>query len=251
MNYEDYRQEFFDLLQNPGCITSLFEHLPDIYFFAKNKDLKFVMCNKSFAEKCGVTNETGVVGKSDFDFFPNDLAQKYNDDDLSVLNGGDPIINRIELVPNEDETIDWHSTNKEPIYSHDGTIIGVMGITRNLKQSDALLHPYMTMSSVIDFISANYQSRIDVDQLAKIAALSVSQFERKFKQTFQRSPMSFVIKVRIKAACTELINTDDSVSNIALKLGFYDQSHFSKQFTRAMSIPPKTYRKQYKQKNPL
>jgi PAS domain S-box-containing protein len=245
MDLNNVKIEFLRQLGDQGNLTSLFEHLPDIYFFAKNKDLKFVMCNQSFAAKCGVHYESEVIGKTDSDFFPADLAKNYNMDDTDVMENNSKIVNRVELVPNEDGTVDWHSTNKEPLFSRDGDIIGIAGTTRNLKKAGALLQPYMEMSGIIDYISKNHASQIDIKKLAEMASLSVSQFERRFKNIFQLSPMSFIIKVRVKSACNALINTRDTISQIALKLGFYDQSHFSKQFTKHMGVSPKDYRKQY------
>jgi PAS domain S-box-containing protein len=249
MDTASIKNIFVKKLGQQSGLTRLFEHLPDIYFFAKNRDLQFVMCNQHFAEKCGAQDESEVIGKTDYDFFPADLSKNYNKDDINVISSGQIIINRVELVPNEDGTVDWHSTNKEPLYDTSGSIIGICGTTRNIKRAGSLLHPYLEMSNVIEYISKYFHTQIDVKQLAKMASLSVSQFERKFKNTFQMSPMGFVIKVRIKAACKDLINTRDTISNIALRLGFYDQSHFSKQFTNHMGISPKAYRKQYKHRS--
>ncbi len=245
MNPEEFKRSFLQDLSEENQLTTLFNQLPDIYFFMKNIENQFVMCNRAFSEKCGVHGEQEVIGKTDFDFFPNDLARNYVKDDKEVMDADQKIINRVELVPNDDGTIDWHSTNKEPLYSKDGSVMGLAGTTRNLKKAGALLHPYMEMSDIIEYISSNYRNHIDIGSLARMASLSVSQFERKFKSIFQLSPVGFVIKVRIKAACKELINTRDTISNIARKMGFYDQSHFSKQFTRHMGMSPRNYRKQY------
>ena len=159
--------DFLRELRDQGNLTSLFEHLSDIYFFAKNRKLQFVMCNQSFAAKCGVHYESEILGKTDYDFFPSDLAKNYNMDDMDVMDNGKRIVNRVELVPNEDGTVDWHSTNKEPLYSGEGGVVGIAGTTRNLKKAGALLQPYMEMSSIIDYISRNHASQIDIKKLAK------------------------------------------------------------------------------------
>ncbi|OQC30298.1 MAG: Transcriptional activator NphR [Verrucomicrobia bacterium ADurb.Bin070] len=53
------------------------------------------------------------------------------------------------------------------------------------------------------------------------------------------------MRVRINAACRLLTETDHSVTGIAGEVGFYDQSHFSRTFTRLMGLSPLKYRKRH------
>ncbi|MBF0433283.1 MAG: AraC family transcriptional regulator [Fibrobacteria bacterium] len=246
MDSEEFKTAFLKSLDNVSShLAALLDNFPDIFFWMKNRNGQFIMCNRAFAEKCGVHRESEVIGKTDFDFFPHYLAKNYVADDVDVMENERRILNRVELVPNEDGSIDWHSTSKEPLMGKDGSIVGSTGTTRNLKKSGAIAKPYTEMSGVVDYISQNFHSPLEVSTLAKMACLSVSQFERKFKSIFKVSPMGFIIKVRIKAACKELMNTSVSISQIAGKMGFFDQSHFSKQFRRIMGTSPRAFRKQY------
>ncbi len=215
MNPKILRKEFLESLEHPSGLEKLFDYLPETYFWVKNRKGQFVMLNQADAEKAGGRGEIDIIGKTDFDVFPNDLAENYAKDDQEVMATGKKIINRVELVPNEDGTIDWYATNKVPLFAKNGTIIGVAGTTRNLKKTSSMLKPYMEMSAIVDYISKNYMNPIEVRSLAKIAELSVSQFERKFKKTFQVAPMKFIINVRVKSACKSLINSTETISNIA------------------------------------
>ncbi len=242
-NPQKFKDEFWSQVSADNQVAELFEYLPEIYFWAKNEKRQYVHLNQQDAEKCGGSCEADILGKTDFDIFPSELAENFDKDDLYVLTTGNKIVDRVELVPNADGTVDWYSTTKVPIYSKDKKIIGVAGTTRNLKKASGILQPYMDMNHVVDYISKNYSRPIEVSTLAKMAALSVSQFERKFKKMFQISPLKFIIKVRIKAACRLLAQSRDHISNIALATGFYDQSDFSRQFRANMGVSPREYRR--------
>ena len=75
--------------------------------------------------------------------------------------------------------------------------------------------------------------------------LSLRQFERKFKSYFNLSPTQYIMKMRIHEACDLLCNGSRPIGDIAFALGFYDQSSFTVQFKKTMSMTPLQYRKQF------
>ena len=95
----------------------------------------------------------------------------------------------------------------------------------------------------ISYIHEHYFEKISVDTLAKTANLSRSTFLRKFNDVCKTSPSEYVINRRIQAAEYMLLNTSDSILNIAFKCGFYDAAHFSRIFTKKNGISPSEYRK--------
>jgi AraC family transcriptional regulator len=70
----------------------------------------------------------------------------------------------------------------------------------------------------------------------------VSQFERRFKHVFHEPPMRFILKNRVNEACKLLVNTRHPIAWIARATGFFDQSYFSKHFSRNMGMSPRQYR---------
>ena len=80
MNRSDLQEEFLSQL-HIGHLKSLYEYMPDIYFFAKNRNEKFVMANQIFVNQCGAEHEQDIIGKTDHDFFPKDRADSYIQDD--------------------------------------------------------------------------------------------------------------------------------------------------------------------------
>lgn len=115
---------------------NLLDNLPDAVYF-KDKENKLARVNRFYAEGFKMTPEE-IMGKTDFNFFPREQAQKMFDDDTYVLKTGNPIIGKIErtLLPNG--TYNCVTTTKIPIKNKRGEIIGTMGITRDITAYDQM-----------------------------------------------------------------------------------------------------------------
>ena len=130
-------------------------------------------------------------------------------------------------------------------------VIGIAGVMRDLQKAESLIRPYREMDEAITFVLRHYDQPIEVTQLAELAHLSVSQFDRRFKRLYQMTPMQYVLRVRVNAASEALTTSDRSIAEIALACGFYDQSHFTKQFRRQFAQTPTAYRERYHETKPL
>ena len=75
------------------------------------------------------------------------------------------------------------------------------------------------MSNVFKHILSNYASPLTLQSLAAVAAMSPSQFERRFKKSFGGTPTWYIRLIRIQAACQFLIESDLSISQIAFQTG--------------------------------
>lgn len=229
------------------ALRQLFEGLPDIYLFAKDLQGRFTFSNQIFVEKCGLKKAEDLLGLTDFEVFPRHLAEKYVRDDAQVIRTGRPLANVVELVINVGKSPDWYSTTKVPVYGEGGKIVGLAGFTRDFKKMSSKSRNYMVMEKVIDYVMDHYSSAIEIETLANLVCLSISQFERKFKSTFGVSPLKYVSMVRIQAACQALAATDARISRISSENGFYDLSHFNRQFRAQTGMSPSEYRKKYSQ----
>ncbi|MDD5156264.1 MAG: PAS domain S-box protein [Candidatus Omnitrophica bacterium] len=111
-------------------LQSLLDNIPDAIYF-KDRNNRIVKVNKFYAQGAGLDPDQ-IVGKTDFDFFPWDQAQKMVDDDNYVLNTGKPIIGKIERTILRNGTWNQVITTKMPMYDRSGNIIGTMGVTRDM-----------------------------------------------------------------------------------------------------------------------
>ncbi|MEA2068334.1 MAG: AraC family transcriptional regulator, partial [Verrucomicrobiota bacterium] len=92
--------------------------------------------------------------------------------------------------------------------------------------------------------SENHANPIKIKELAAIAHLSSSQFERRFRKVFQITPTKHILNVRIRSACNLLSSTNDTIASVAQETGFYDHSHFIRSFKKEIGLSPSAYRKQ-------
>jgi PAS domain S-box-containing protein len=221
---------------------ALFEHLPDTYFFAKDHEGRFVAANAAFAKGCGLKDEQEVVGMTDFDVWPLHLAEGYRRDDRWVMAHGKPIVNKLELSKNSRGGTDWFSTTKVPLQDRRGIVRGVAGFARDVKKGHTSFNPYMEMAEVMEFIMTNYASTMSLKTLAEKAAMSPSNFERRFKKIFGRTPTDYIRSIRIQAACQLLAENALSITEIAYKTGFFDHSHFNRIFSKEVGLSPTRYR---------
>lgn len=233
-------------LNDKGQLTDLiavFDGMPDIYFYAKNLESEFILSNKAFAELLGTDTEA-ILGFTDNKFFEKNIADLYIEEDQAVFQGKQ-IINKRWMVPDSTGVISWYLSTKKPLRNNDGKIIGLCGSLRDLRIAGKEAKPYFDLSEVIEYINNNFHKKITSQELAEILNLSVSQLDRKFKAFSGVSPQTYILKVRINAASTQLAQTDKSITEIYLDNGFYDQSYFGRQFKKFTGMTPRQYRLEF------
>jgi len=223
-------------------IRQLLDSLPDIYFYIKDIKGNIIWVNHFFLTQTGFKELSQIQGKTDFDIWPSHLATSYVKDDKKVLATQRPILNRIELVKKKHGGFDWFSTSKVPLQDVEGTLMGIIGQSVFIHKKSTPALPALKMAPVVNYIMENYGQNISMENLARLIHLSVGGFERKFKKYFDITPLKFINKVRIEAACQLLADSEMNLSEIALETGFYDGSHFSKQFKAYTDLLPNTYR---------
>ena len=238
---ESLSEAFFKEVDPSRRGLGLFQHLNDVCYFIKDREGRFVAANEALVLQLGYSRESDVIGKTDFELVSTYLADNYLKDDQQVMQG-EEVVNKVELVTHNDLSVYWYTTTKVPLYNRQGEIIGLEGVTREFKAASSALGPYPELFKVIDFVEGSYAEKVTVADMAQRAGLSVRTFERQFKKRFNLSPIAYLKKVRINAACRDLIHTNHTIAQIALDCGFCDQSYMTKEFARLMRITPQVYR---------
>ena len=105
------------------------------------------------------------------------------------------------------------------------------------------LAPYKA-KQVEQFIDENFTKTFRLDDLAAIAGLSRFHFAAMFKQTFGEPPHRFVILKRLEAAKKLLVETELSIAEIALEVGYSQQAYLATLFKRETGQSPSQYRNQ-------
>jgi AraC-like DNA-binding protein len=241
----EFQRLFFAEMSGPQQFQQLFEHLPGIHFFVKDRQSRMVCASEPFWKHLGATSELDIVGRLDDDFFPQHAADHFKRDDEWVMTTGQSLIGRVELWYNEQRVLDWFVTNKHPVRNRDNVVIGVMGIVRSYEGQRRTMQPLSLIHSTVDYIRAHHQEKLTIEDLAERAGLSPRQLHRKFREVFGLSAQEFLVKTRIQAASDLLLNTDLPIANIATDFGFCDQSAFTQLFRKHMGLTPRRFRLRY------
>lgn len=242
MSNPELLEHFLNTLRDPDFIKDLFYHSPDINMVLKDRQSRFMLCTDSWLEMVDLKSHQDMIGMTDFDFFPKNLAELYVEEDQLVFKGGN-YRNRDWLVPQSPGLIASCKASKFAVYDKQNQVCGLVCQLDHWRQTLGDLQTYSDMGKVADYIQNHFREDINVENLAKIAHLSESQFHRNFKKIFKTSPLNYITKVRLNSACYELRTTDKSIFNIAIDHGYYDNSHFAKVFKHYVGQSPGLYRK--------
>jgi AraC family transcriptional regulator len=97
--------------------------------------------------------------------------------------------------------------------------------------------------SVLEHIDRRITSRVLVADLCALVQRSQAHFSRSFRRTFGHSPHAFVVRRRVELAAQHMLQTDASLSDIALRCGFVDQAHLCNHFRKLMGETPAAWRR--------
>ena len=238
---------FLDSNNVVGLAEELFDRVPGVLFFVKDRHRRFVYVNQSLSDMFGLSRKADIIGKYDSEYCDEYVASMFRKDDEAVLTQGVPVRNKIELVTTKSGALKWHITNKIPIYSQLGEVCGIAGVTREFEDDRASEPREQTaLDRVVRFVNKHYSEELSTDRLAGIAGLSVSALGRNFKKTFHITPAQYISRYRVQQACRLLSQSDRSMASIAHDCGFCDQSHFNRIFRQIIHATPGSYRKRYR-----
>ncbi len=108
---------------------AILNNIPDMAWL-KDRESRFIAVNEAFGKVCNRPCEE-VVGRTDLDFFPADLARHYRANDREVIQTGQRKILEEKLV-DADGTTRWIETFKTPIYNDRGDVVGTAGIAHDI-----------------------------------------------------------------------------------------------------------------------
>jgi AraC-like DNA-binding protein len=99
---------------------------------------------------------------------------------------------------------------------------------------------------VREHIEARFAQKVDLSLLARIAGLSTSYFSRAFKQSIGMPPHRYVMMRRLAAAAELIRKTPKPLAEVAIEVGFSDQSHFTRIFAQMTGETPGSFRRRYR-----
>lgn len=136
-------------------LTTLLDAIPEM-IYVKDVDCRYRLNNLAHRGPLGVRTMDEVIGKTAFDFFPEELARAFDKDDRKVITGGKQLSKITERVVDQDGTTHWVATFKSPLKGPDGEIIGLIGVGRDvtdqIKAEEALEKERTLLNALMDSI---------------------------------------------------------------------------------------------------
>lgn len=138
---------------------AILDNIPD-FAWLKDKESRFIAVNEPFARAGGERPEN-LVGKTDFDIWPRDLAERYRRDDAEVMASGRRICVEEPLVDAAGVST-WIETIKTPIYDYEGRVIGTTGIARDITERKRTEDEVRRLKQQIEFILGVTKTGLDI-----------------------------------------------------------------------------------------
>ena len=121
-------------IEEHNLLRTLIDTLPDT-IYVKDTKSRFVIANVEVARRLGADDPDELIGKTDFDFFPDQIASNYYSDERKIIASGESIISKEERLVNKTtgETM-WNLATKVPWRDSSGNIVGIIGIGRDITE---------------------------------------------------------------------------------------------------------------------
>ncbi|GAB5094707.1 helix-turn-helix domain-containing protein [Caballeronia sp. HLA56] len=231
------------MLSHFALLAPVFDAMPDIVFFVKDRHARYAMVNRTLARRCGHKDDkSALLGRTAEDVFPSRFGRIYTAQDQAIIAQGTQLIDQLELHLYPGREPGWCMTCKQPLHDATGKIVGLAGISRDLQAAEGTHPAYSRLAAVVQHIQENFVQPLNMRQLAQMANMSIAQLERYFHKVFHLTPRQVLLKTRLDAATALLVSNDNKVTDVAALCGYTDHSAFTRQFKATVGITPTEYR---------
>jgi AraC-like DNA-binding protein len=102
------------------------------------------------------------------------------------------------------------------------------------------------LSKIIAYIDCNLGENRSVEELSKMANMSLRTFQRRFQDILGVSPVQYILEKRLEKACQLLKDSNIQISEVSYEVGFQTTTYFSRAFKKSTGLSPKQYQMQHK-----
>jgi PAS domain S-box-containing protein len=144
-----------ELQKEKQLLRTLIDHLP-VAIYVKDIGARKIVANKFDLAIIGVESESEILGKTDLEIFTTEIGLRGYNDDMTVINTGNAIINREEVFTDKDGNEQLILTSKIPLFNQKGVPTGLIGIGRNITESkkanEAIVQERQLLRTLIDHL---------------------------------------------------------------------------------------------------
>jgi PAS domain S-box-containing protein len=126
------------LAKERNLLRLVIDNIPD-GIYTKDLNCRKTLANRADVHNMGLQSENEVLGKDDFELFPKELAEGFIADDRSVIQTGQPVINREECIIDGKGQKHLLLTTKLPFRDESNQIVGLIGIGRDVTERERLI----------------------------------------------------------------------------------------------------------------
>ena len=179
----DFNHMLDALAHEKVLLRSVIDSLPDLIFF-KDSNSVYLGCNKAFEQYAG-RPESEQIGKTDFDFFDPATAEFFRDKDRRMMESGHAVSNE-EWVNYPDGRNVLLDTIKTPFHSADGTVLGLVGISRDITERKQNEQRIRNLNRVYAVLSNINQAIVRMSEPAELfdAACRIAVNDGQFKMAW-------------------------------------------------------------------
>jgi AraC-like DNA-binding protein len=241
-----FQAAFFGRYPLAEQVMRLFDGLPNVAFYAKDPASRFIKVNGVFLDNYALKDERQVIGRDDRYLSPPAMAAAYMREDQRVIAGRQAIPGQVWLVYHVRRVPRWYVSTKTPLFDSAGNVIGLAGAMYPIDRPAELAAHTHELLPVVRHIEQHYAGGVSMADMAELAGLSSTHFNRRFRQVLRMTPLDYLRTVRVQAAQRLLASTSRTLAEIAVDTGFTDQSHFTKRFRETTGLTPAAYRRRFR-----
>ncbi|MBB6523059.1 sensor domain-containing diguanylate cyclase [Pseudoteredinibacter isoporae] len=132
-NNSDLENVLYQALRYKNVLEALLK-ITDVFIYIKDAQHKFMFTSDAFARLTGHDSWKELVGKDDFDIFPEEHAKVYFEHEEDVIKKGKTLGQHEEPYYNDKGELCWVCTTKNPVFDDAGNVVGLIGISKDITQ---------------------------------------------------------------------------------------------------------------------
>ena len=114
-----------------SLLRTVVDALPD-RIYAKDREGRFLLQNATNVRAHGAKSADELIGKTVYDIFPPEAAKRFEAEDRSIIESGEPVLNRERASTDPSGAMRWVVSSKMPFRDPDGRVIGIVGVNRDI-----------------------------------------------------------------------------------------------------------------------
>ncbi|QEG01769.1 Signal transduction histidine-protein kinase BarA [Stieleria maiorica] len=145
----DQKKAEQELSRERDLLKTIINNVPDL-IYVKDRAGRFITANAALVDLLGLQSPEELIGKTDYDFSPAEMACNYVTDDQNVMRTGEPLMDREESHHGDRGEELWLLTTKVPLRSPEGDVIGVVGIGHDITERKKFEKELMEAKEIAD-----------------------------------------------------------------------------------------------------